>query len=109
MVKWYTTVCYFGTNIKNINIVSNNEWFFFVNKYIKPCFNSFTISNNIGYWNGVKELTYTLTIIHKNDPIVMDKLINISKKYSMIYKQDEIIINTTKSINLIELSKLIKS
>jgi len=106
---WYTTICYFGTKIKDgnlIKIVSNKEWEKFVKNSIKPRFSSFTISNKTGYWEGEKELTHTLTIIHKNDKNIMNNLIYIAKEYSMIYNQDEIIINTTKSENFIEISKI---
>jgi len=106
---WYTTICYFGTKIKDqnlIKIVSNKEWEKFVKNNIKPRISCFTVSNKTGYWEGEKELTHTLTIIHKKDKKIMDNLIYIAKEYSMIYNQDEIIINTTKSENFIEISKI---
>jgi hypothetical protein len=106
---WYTTICYFGTKIKNNDIsciVTNKEWKKFVKNNIATRFNSFSVSNKTGYWNGDKEKTHTLTLIHKEDPKIMDNLINLAKEYSLIYKQDEIIINTTKSENFIEISKL---
>ena len=106
---WYTTICYFGTKIKNDDIrgsVTNKEWKKFVKNNIATRFNSFSVSNKLGYWNGDKELTHTLTLIHKADQKIMDNLIKLAKEYSLIYKQDEIIINTTKSENFIEISKI---
>ena len=100
----YTTICYFGTNIEKngiISRVSKTNWRWFVNKHIVDKIKSFTISSNIGYWNSKKELTYTLTIIHPEDPQIMDKLIEIGKAYKQLYDQDEVIINTTKNYNFI--------
>lgn len=100
MTKWYTTICYFGTKIDKNNIIkhiNNHEFNQFVKKYIQNKFESFTITDNIGYWNGEKEITKCLTIIHTNDNNTLDKLINIAKKYSKIYNQDEVLINTVKS------------
>tara|TARA_Y100000389_G_scaffold179671_1_gene193930 strand:- start:305 stop:631 length:327 start_codon:yes stop_codon:yes gene_type:complete len=106
---WYTTICYFGTKQNKVNLtkkISYNNWQKFVNNNIKTRFSSFSISKNIGYWNRTKEVTHTLTLIHKNDPKIMEDLINIAKEYNLLYNQDEIIINTTKSENFIEVSKI---
>ena len=103
----YTTICYFGTNINNkgiISKVSKKNWRWFVNKHIVNKINSFTISSNIGYWNSKKELTYTLTIIHKEDNKIIDKLIEIGKEYKELYYQDEVIINTIKNHDFIEIN-----
>lgn len=100
MIKWYTTICYFGTKIHKNNVtkyINNNEFNQFIKKHIQNNFDSFTISDNIGYWNGEKELTKCLTIIHNNDNETINKLINIAKKYSKKYYQDEVLINTVKS------------
>ena len=42
-----------------------------------------------------------MTIIHPEDPQIMDKLIEIGKVYKQLYDQDEVIINTTKNFNFI--------
>ena len=102
-MSWYTTICYFGTKInknKFSKYVTNIEWLKFVNNNINNRFKNFTVSKDIGYWEGEKELTYKLTLIHKNDENVMNNLIKIAKEYSILYKQDEVLINTTKSILL---------
>ena len=44
----------------------------FIKKHIQNKFDSFTISDNIGYWNGQKEITKCLTIIHNNDNDTLD-------------------------------------
>lgn len=104
-MSYYTTVCYFGSKINKNNIiktVTKKEWNYFVNLYIKNKFNSFTTcSKNIGYWNGNKELTHTLTLIHQKDNNIMNEIINIAKKYSHLYEQDEILINTVKNASTV--------
>lgn len=97
----YKTTCFFGTKINKNNIISyvtKTDWNTFIDYYIKDIIPSFTTSKHIGYWNGEKELTYSLSVYHcKNDYNIIENLKNISKKYVDIFKQDEILINTVKT------------
>lgn len=100
----YKTTCFFGTKINKNNIISyvtKTDWNTFIDYYIKDIIPSFTTSKHIGYWNGEKELTYSLSVYHcKNDNNIIKNLKNISKKYLDIFKQEEIIINTVKTENI---------
>lgn len=100
----YKTTCFFGTKISKNNMISyvtKTDWNSFVNFYIKDRIPSFTTSKHIGYWNGEKELTYSLSVYHcKNDNNIIENLKNISKRYVDIFEQDEIIINTIKTENI---------
>tara|TARA_Y100000389_G_scaffold92309_1_gene88960 strand:- start:3396 stop:3719 length:324 start_codon:yes stop_codon:yes gene_type:complete len=100
----YKTTCFFGTKINKNNIISyvtKTDWNSFINFNIKDKIPSFTTSKHIGYWNGEKELTYSLSVYHsKDDNNVIKNLKSISKKYIDIFDQDEIIINTVKTENI---------
>lgn len=100
----YKTTCFFGTKINKNNILSRvtkKDWNGFINYYIKDKISSFTISQHIGYWNGERELTYSLSVYHCKDDIdLIDNLKNIGKTYVDIFNQDEIIINTVKTENI---------
>jgi len=100
----YKTTCFFGTKINKNNIISyvtKTDWNSFINNNIKDKIPSFTTSKHIGYWNGEKELTYSLSVYHcKNDNNVIKNLKSISKKYIYIFDQEEIIINTVKTENI---------
>lgn len=104
----YKTTCFFGTKINKNNIISHvtkKDWNIFINRYIKDKIKSFTISKHIGYWNGEKELSYSLSVYHlDNDKKIIKNLKNISKKYVEIFNQDEIIINTVKTENIFRIS-----
>lgn len=103
-MKWFTTICYFGTKINKNNIISkvtNKNWNSFVNNNICNKFKSFTISSNYGFWNNEKELTYTLTIIHQYDKQIIDDLNIIAKEYKELFNQNEIIINTINPASFI--------
>jgi hypothetical protein len=99
----YKTTCFFGTTINKKNIksyVTHADWNFFINRYIKNKISSFTTSKHIGYWQGEKEFTYSLSVLHhENDNYLINNLKAISKKYIDIFNQDEIIINTVKTEN----------
>ena len=104
----YKTTCFFGTKINKNNIISyvtKKDWNSFINFNIKDKIPSFTTSKHIGYWNGEKELTYSLSVYHcKNDNNVIKNLKSISKKYIDIFNQDEIIINTIKTENMYKIN-----
>lgn len=104
----YKTTCFFGTRINKNNIISyvtKKDWNLFINTYIKDKIESFTISKHIGYWNGERELSYSLSVYHlDNDKNIINNLKNISKKYVDIFNQDEIIINTIKTENIFRIS-----
>jgi len=104
----YKTTCFFGTKINKNNIISyvtKKDWNSFINFNIKDKIQSFTTSKHIGYWNGEKELTYSLSVYHcKNDNNVIKNLKSISKKYIDIFNQDEIIINTIKTENMYKIN-----
>jgi len=104
----YKTTCFFGTKINKNNIISyvtKKDWNSFINFNIKDKIQSFTTSKHIGYWNGEKELTYSLSVYHcKNDNNIIKNLKSISKKYIDIFNQDEIIINTIKTENMYKIN-----
>ena len=99
----YKTTCFFGTKIKNNNLISyvtKKDWNLFINNNIINTIGSFTISKHIGYWKGEKELSYSLSVYHyENDKDLINDLKLISKKYVDVFNQDEIIINTVKTEN----------
>jgi hypothetical protein len=104
----YKTTCFFGTKINKNNIISRvtkKDWNLFINTYIKDTIQSFTISKHIGYWNGERELSYSLSVYHlDDDKNIINNLKNIGKKYVDTFNQDEIIINTVKTENIFRIS-----
>tara|TARA_B110000444_G_C18714750_1_gene535462 strand:+ start:13 stop:300 length:288 start_codon:yes stop_codon:yes gene_type:complete len=92
-----TSMCYFGTNICNNENVTKKEWDIFVNQNIVSELESFTISDNTGYYKGKLEITYILTIIHDNSQEIYNKLNKIKNKYIELYNQEEVMITNIET------------
>tara|TARA_B100000795_G_C22790130_1_gene436549 strand:- start:1658 stop:1933 length:276 start_codon:yes stop_codon:yes gene_type:complete len=91
-------MCYFGTNICNCENVTKKEWNIFVNEYIISELESFTLSDNTGYYKGELEITYILTIVHDNSHEIYNKLNKIKIKYMELYNQEEVMIINIETI-----------
>jgi hypothetical protein len=81
----------FGRNIGHVLGVSEESWDDFVAKEIVPRFDSFTVLDAVGYWQGSKELSKRVLISPKpEDKAVQKEIDDIVAAYRRRFRQDSV-------------------
>lgn len=93
---------YFGKQIQVLNrSVSSLDFSRFLKEHVIPEFESFTVVEGVGYWKGVPEDVFIVTIITEDfyDAITINE---IAEAYKKQFYQDAVLVNTFTSFpNLI--------
>tara|TARA_R100000789_G_scaffold74858_2_gene70468 strand:+ start:293 stop:589 length:297 start_codon:yes stop_codon:yes gene_type:complete len=98
MKTQYKYEFYFGTDIENTSVVTDEMFDNFLAKNVRPHFKGFSILTLNGEWNGIKETTKVLIII---DSELTETIVNkIRDTYKNTFKQESVFV-TKHSINII--------
>ena len=93
----YQYQLFLGLTNKKGNIKRTDIDIFINNNILNLC-NNFTITKNIGFYNGKKERSLTLTIISE-DNLMFNKLKDFSFNYKTKFEQDSVLISCNSLIN----------
>lgn len=88
---------YFGKQIQVLNrCVSSLDFSRFLKEHIVPEFESFAVVEGTGYWKGIPEDVFIVTIITENfyDAITIN---GIAEAYKERFYQDAVLVNTFTS------------
>jgi|GEM_PF-5205431 hypothetical protein len=98
MKTQYKYEFYFGTDIENTSVVTDEMFDNFLTETVRPWFKAFSILTLDGEWDGIKETTKVLIII---DSELTETIVNkIRDTYKNTFKQESVLV-TKHSINII--------
>ena len=87
------TLIYFGTDIKNKSVVSDEQFEKFLDDNLANEIEGFSVSEIIGYWKGTKEKTKVVSILHdKNDINCINVINKVALKYKTKFQQESVLI-----------------
>jgi len=89
---------YFGTDIAGSGTVTQDYIDNFILQQFVPRFQGFSVSEIIGYWEGIKERTITISINCEDEEVeeIAAQLELIAEVYCLECKQDCVMIETVE-------------
>ena len=87
------TLIYFGTDIENESIVSDEKFDEFLDVELADKVDGFSVSEIKGYWKGTKEKTKIVSILHEEEDYNLISLLHkIALNYKDKFKQESVLI-----------------
>lgn len=98
------TEVYFGLSGPGGRAIPKKDWEAFLKTAVVAAFpDGFTVIRAQGYWRGAgmkaaaQEKSLILKVIHPAGPVAMKKLAGIAKRYAERFRQQAVLLSTTKT------------
>ncbi len=98
------TELYFGLSGPGGRAIPKKDWETFVKTAVVAAFpDGFTVIQAQGYWRGAgmkaaaQEKSLILKVVHPAGPVAMKKLTGIAKRYAERFRQQAVLLSTTKT------------
>ena len=81
---------FFGTNMPNHGVVSDEQWRDFVEQVIVPAYPGFTEWQAIGHWKSERETTHVVMIVHRHHLRDDGEIQKIIDEYKRRFTQESV-------------------
>jgi hypothetical protein len=93
-----TYIISFGLFIPDGGVVTEDEWNRFLTEEVCPVFTSFSVREELGFWNGEPEPIKVITIISDNDELSAVGVYAIAQTYRNLFNQEAVLVSYFDSI-----------